>query len=289
MGYSDRVKHPGILNDILFKIVFGTTSGEPTMRALVNALLDLQGADEIVELILLNPISEKQYIEDKGPIFDLKARDSKGRQYNVEVQLRPGVGDYLKRSIYYISRFYSEQMQRGDSYQDLLKTVSISLVDFNLLPDAEEVHSTFLLREKDSGYILSDVLELHYVELRKFKPAKPQELRTRFERWLYFLKFADLYGPEDIDLPDNLRQEEGIAMALESMRRAYAKDPIRELIEAREKAERDELNRLYTAKLEGKFEGKLEGKLEVARNLLAAGLDRETVLRAAGLNESDLP
>ncbi len=28
------------------------------MRALVNALLDLQGADEIVELILLNPISE---------------------------------------------------------------------------------------------------------------------------------------------------------------------------------------------------------------------------------------
>ncbi len=70
-------------------------------------------------------------------------------------------------------------------------------------------------------------------------------------------------------------------MALESMRRAYAKDPIRELIEAREKAERDELNRLYTAKL--------EGKLEVARNLLAAGLDRETVLRAAGLNKNDLP
>lgn len=251
------------------------------MRALVNALLDLQGPDEIVELILLNPISEKQYIEDKGPIFDLKARDSKGRQYNVEVQLRPGVGDYLKRSIYYISRFYSEQMQRGDSYQDLLKTVSISLVDFNLLPDTEEVHSTFLLREKNSGYILSDVLELHYVELRKFKPAKPQELRTRFERWLYFLKFADLYGPEEIDLPDNLQQEEGIVMALESMRRAYAKDPIRELIEAREKAERDELNRLYTAKL--------EGKLEVARNLLAAGLDRETVLRAAGLNKNDLP
>ena len=281
MGYSDRVKHPGILNDILFKIVFGTTSGEPTMKALVNALLDLHGADEIVELILLNPISEKQYIEDKGPIFDLKARDSKGRQYNVEVQLRPGVGDYLKRSIYYISRFYSEQMQRGDSYQDLLKTVSISLVDFNLLPGTEAVHSTFLLREKNSGYLLSDVLELHYVELRKFKPAKPQELRTRFERWLYFLKFADLYGPEDIVLPHNLQQEEGIVMALESMRRAYAKDPIRELIEAREKAERDDLNRLYTAKL--------EGKLEVARNLLAAGLDRETVLRAAGLNESDLP
>ncbi len=67
------------------------------MRALVNALLDLNGPDEIVELIFLNPISEKEYVDDKGPIFDLKARDNQGRQYNVEVQLRPGLGDYLKR------------------------------------------------------------------------------------------------------------------------------------------------------------------------------------------------
>lgn len=82
-------------------------------------------------------------------------------------------------------------------------------------------------------------------------------------------------------------------MALESMRRAYAKDPIRELIEAREKAERDDLNRIYTARLEGKLEGrleeKLEGKLEVARNMLAAGLDRKTVLRTTGLSEDDCP
>lgn len=124
------------------------------MRALVNALLDLRGPDEIVELILLNPISEKEYIDDKGPIFDLKARDSKGRQYNVEVQLRPGVGDYVERSNYYLSKFYSEQIHRGDSYQDLLKTVSISLVDFNLILETEEVHSTFLLREKTTGLLL---------------------------------------------------------------------------------------------------------------------------------------
>ena len=148
------------------------------------------------------------------------------------------------------------------------------------------------MREEITGLVLSDVLELHYVELRKFRPAKPQELRTRFERWLYFLKFADLYGEEDAYLPENLAQEEGIVMALESMRRAYARDPVRELIEAREKAERDELNRLHTARLEGinegKLEGKLEGKVEMARSLLAAGVDRETMLKAAGLSISDL-
>lgn len=224
MSYNERVKHPGILNDILFKIVFGTSSGEPTMRALVNAVLE--------------------------------------------------------RSVYYLSKFYSEQIQRGASYHNLLKTVSISLVDFNLIPETKEIHSTFLLREKTTGLVLSDVLELHYVELKKFKLAKPQELRTRFERWLYFLKFADIYAPEDTVLPDNLAQEEGIAMALESMRRAYAKDPVRELSEAREKAERDELNRLYTAKL--------EGKLEAAQAMLSLGIDLATVCEKLGLRPEDL-
>ena len=117
------VKHPGILNDILFKIVFGTESSEPTLRALLNALLDLNGPQKIVDLALLCPISEKEFIEEKGPILDVKARDDAGRQYNIEVQLSPGIGDYIKRSIYYTSRFYSEQIKRGDSYDNLVKTI----------------------------------------------------------------------------------------------------------------------------------------------------------------------
>lgn len=69
-------------------------------------------------------------------------------------------------------------------------------------------------------------------------------------------------------------------MALESMRRAYAKDPVRELIEAREKAERDELNRIHTAKL--------EGKIEAAKAMLTLGIDLQTVCEKLGLLESEL-
>lgn len=176
-GYSGRVRHPGILNDILFKIVFGTQAGEPILRALVNALLDLEGEHKIVALTLLNPISEKEFIDDKGPILDLKARDQMGRQYNVEVQLSPGLGDYIPRSLYYVSKFFSDQIQRGDSYHQLLKTVSISLLDFDLLPDPERVHSRFLLREKEDGSVLTELLELHYIELRKFRPTSPSNFR----------------------------------------------------------------------------------------------------------------
>lgn len=53
------------------------------------------------------------------------------------------------------------------------------------------------------------------------------------------------------------------------MRSAYAKNPVRELIEGRERAERDELSRIQDARL--------EGKLEVARGLIEAGVDLATV------------
>lgn len=83
-------------------------------------------------------------------------------------------------------------------------------------------------------------------------------LRTRFERWLYFLKFADLFDVDEPALPETLAQEEGIPTAVDSMRKAYARDEVREMIEARVKAERDEISRLHHARQEGRQEGREE-------------------------------
>jgi len=143
---------------------------------------------------------------------------------------------------------------------------------------------------------LLDLLELHYIELRKFSPSKPQELRTRFERWLYFLKFADLYNVDEPSLPTTLAQEEGIPMAINSMRKAYARDEIRELIEAREKAERDEISRLHHARKEGLQEGRQEGRQEglqegfrlAALGMASAGLGREQIAQALGVTDQQL-
>ncbi len=38
----------------------------------------------------------------------------------------------------------------------------------------------------------------------------------------------------------------------------------------------------------GRHEGKLEGKLEVARTMLANGIDRESVMKMTGLTADDL-
>lgn len=135
--YDTQVKHPGLLNDILFKIVFGSRDSEPVLRALLNALLSRTGSETIVSVEILNPGFDKDYVIEKGPVLDVKARDQAGRQYNIEVQLNPGIGDYAARSIFYTTKFFCDQLQRGQPYETLKKTVSISLLDFNLFPERE--------------------------------------------------------------------------------------------------------------------------------------------------------
>jgi predicted transposase/invertase (TIGR01784 family) len=96
------------------------------------------------------------------------------------------------------------------------------------------------------------------------------------------LKFSDLY--EQHDLPAELAREEGISMALESMRRAYANDPIRERILAQEKAERDEQSRLRAAQ----EQGQAEGRAEVAKKMLSAGIDHTTIQACTGLSLEEI-
>jgi predicted transposase/invertase (TIGR01784 family) len=119
----------------------------------------------------------------------------------------------------------------------------------------------------------------------KFQQDKPHALRTPFEKWLHILKFGDLYESGLEILPDTLKEEEGIEMALDGMRKAYASDEVREMIEMRLKAKRDEASRMQHALQTGRQ----EGRLDVARRMLAQGLEREVVMKCTGLGPDELP
>lgn len=84
-------------------------------------------------------------------------------------------------------------------------------------------------------------------------------------------------------------------MALDSMRRARASDEVRELIEARRRAEHELATRLEQATEEGRAaglehgleQGREQGRdaalRETARRLIAAGVDPATVVDTTGL------
>ena len=281
------VRH-SLVNDVIFKIVFGSAENAPILRALLNAILGLSGPDRIQEVQISNPYGEKKRIDEKEIVLDIKARDGEDRRYNVEVQLNREP-NYVERSLHYLARLFSEQVGKGEPYTTIRRTVGISILDFKLFDDRTDLHSTYRLYDTQHSHELTDVLEIHYLELSKFDQYKLHGDRTPLEKWLHILKFGEIYERGLEPLPQQLASEEGIVMALDAMKRAYADDEVREMIEARLKAQSIEATRreVYEAAerraeaAERKAEA-AEHKAEAAeRNAEAAERNAEAVERNA--------
>lgn len=104
---------------------------------------------------------------------------------------------------------------------------------------------------------------------------------------LSLLKFGGLYQAEGPD-PEALTEEEGVEMALESMRRACASEEVREMIELRLKAQHDEASRMEHARRKGLEQGRQEGREEGREEGLERGLQAGLVSAARRMREAEI-
>ncbi|NLI76045.1 MAG: Rpn family recombination-promoting nuclease/putative transposase, partial [Candidatus Riflebacteria bacterium] len=153
-------------DDFVFKYIFGRKSQEPLLAKLLNALLQREGNRQITEVEILNPYNAKETASAKASIVDVKAMDQAGRRFLVEVQVKSRP-DQVARSLFYLSRLFTEQLGGGEPYEDLCQATAVSLLGFRLFRQHSRVQSVFRFREADLGFELSDLLDLHFLELPK--------------------------------------------------------------------------------------------------------------------------
>jgi predicted transposase/invertase (TIGR01784 family) len=125
-------------------------------------------------------------IGDKSSVMDLRAETNNGTKVNIEVQLRE-VGNMDKRSLFYWSREYGKNIQAGDEYDDLPRVITINIVDTEFLP-IDRVHASFhLWEDDDKDYMLTDVMEIHFIDMVKFRRLKEKDIEHNLlHRWLTF-------------------------------------------------------------------------------------------------------
>jgi predicted transposase/invertase (TIGR01784 family) len=98
-----------------------------------------------------------------------------------------------KRSLYYWSRKYSKGIHAGDNYKKLPQVVVINILGAEFLP-IEEVHSSFHLWEDGhKDFMLTDVLEMHFIDMVKFRRLKEKDIEgnTLHRRLAFFDKNTD--------------------------------------------------------------------------------------------------
>ncbi|MEG2017381.1 MAG: Rpn family recombination-promoting nuclease/putative transposase [Clostridium sp.] len=185
-----------------------------------------------------------------------------------------------KRTIYYVSKMINKQLNKGDNYSELNKTITINILDFDYLEE-KIFHSSYRLYEDITKRLLTDVVEIRFIELRKFAKSQ-KDYNNKLHRWLSFL--LDPKGKEI----DTLKNEDNeIREAVNVLYKISGDKGVVDLAELREKAVKDEISRLQGAKAEGILEGKIEEKLAIAKNLLDV-LDDETIATKTGLSVEEV-
>lgn len=195
-------------------------------------------------------------------------------QYNME-----------KRTLFYWSRLFGGQLEKGQDYSELKKTITINILDFKYL-ETNQYHNVYHLREDNVGHILTDVLEVHFIEMPKFIEEE-LNIEDVLHRWLTFL------GEPKEEVLDMLEIKDAKIGKAAKVLHFLSSDPdtVR-LAELREKAIWDEVSRLKGAKAEGIQQGIQQGleqgieqeKKNVARRMLAKGSSIEDIADITGLS-----
>lgn len=269
--------------DFVFKRIFGNEKHPNVLISFLNAVLN--PIDPIQSVELKDTTIEKSHLEDKYSRLDVKAITNKGEHINIEIQLKDEY-NMIKRSLYYWSKLYEGQLENGENYQKLSRTICINLLDFNLL-NHSKFHSVYRLKDCETHEELTDVMELHFIELKKMKEIQHiEEIKSKLEAWIYFINH-----PES-ELVQELEQVEiDIKEAKAELIRLSGDRKERERYEKRRESRLNEVSALAYAEEKGIQRGIEQGieqgakkrNIEIAKNLLDV-LDNETIAVKTGLS-----
>jgi predicted transposase/invertase (TIGR01784 family) len=268
--------------DFAFKALFAPNPD--LLMDLINAFPAFQGENKVINIKILNPEIPKKLSNEKLSILDIKAENEKGEHFLIEMQAFPQ-GSFRKRVLYYWSKVYSRNLEKGKDYDDLKKVYSINFLKESIWKDKPGFLSSFFLMEVDTQIRLTEDLEIHIIELDKFI-VNPLKISTDLDGWVYLLKEShNLKGDEMKTLE---KKSPTLKKAITELKNLSRSPESREIYEARRKAELDYNSGIQGAYRSGLDTGKIEGKLETARMMKSKGASNSLIMEYTGLSEDEL-
>ena len=301
-----------ILNDYVFKQVFGQENDNPILISFLNAMLD--GDINIKHVTILN--SEIPRLSEMGRtiLLDVQAQTDDGTYIDIEVQ-NGYREDLIDRMFIYGTNMvskYSEKATRFDSTICIaIWILNCRVKEFNHFGN-DPIIGEFVFRSKldSSKYLPLKELKIYPIELKKGLDVL--NLSPKKQTWINFLMTSD-----NSSNPVEIKE---VHEAYDKVKDTTASKKYKTYIEAVEKAEKLRLQELLSAKEEaikagvqkgikqgikqginqgkregkeeglkqGKEEGKQEKAKEMARNMLKKGFDITVISEISGLTIEEI-
>ena len=178
------ITHLNRLNDVFFKALLGSEERKTLTLNFINAILNREGNNAFTSITFSDKEIVPPRIEGKLSFLDVLVKMDDGTRVHVEVQVL--MDEYMvNRSLYYWGRIYSRELEKGDLYGDLRPVITINLLDFNQFPQYQTYINTYHITNDDTHDILTNHLEMHFIELKKIHISDIKKLK-RSERWIAY-------------------------------------------------------------------------------------------------------
>ncbi len=308
MGQKPRFANP--TTDIAFKKLFGVQKDSILTMSFLNAILKRQQGERIISLDILDGANFPERIGSKKTFVDVKCADEKNRVYIIEIQVAPE-DDFFDRALYYSSKNISNQLDEGDRYQELDPVIFIGILDFILFKQHKRYLSYHKIKDNESNEISTEKVSFNFVELPKFK-KKLEDITTDTDLWIYFMRKANQLKT----IPERMQKEQPFKKAFDVLERSKWTAEEDEEYEVEIDEERCRKSQFETAISEGLAkglakgleqgleqglkkglqqgleqglqDGKLEEKINIAKNMLAMGLDEKSIALATKLDPAQI-
>ena len=285
-----------LTNDYAFKRLLGSEENKPLLQNFLECILDL-APQEVLGLEFMDKELTKEEFSDKTGILDVKLKLTNGTVIDIEIQASWNAS-FVKRTLFYWAKMYTSDFKAGESYDKLHRCIAINIIaDGFRLNDA--IHSEYLLQEKTAHTTLTDVLEVHFLDLQAAKKAKEEGKavgkRGQLINWLRFIGATNKEERKMIatmsPVLQMLNEKIDVLTLSPTERKLYEsrmklKSDITTISETQFSAGVERGKSLGLA--EGEVRGSRQKALETAHNLLVIGLSIENIAKATGLTVQEV-
>ncbi|MGL4620118.1 MAG: Rpn family recombination-promoting nuclease/putative transposase [Chroococcidiopsis sp.] len=267
--------------DYAFKKIFGSSESKDILISFLNAII-YEGNPTIEDLEIIDPNLPPRVEGLKDSSLDVKAQLADGTLVIIEMQVL-NVESFGQRILYNAAKTYASQLQRGQGYRMLKPVIALTITDFEMFKNSNNLISRFVYKEENSNLPYPDNdLKLVFVELPKFTKTVDQ-LETLADKWIYFMKYAITIT----EIPPVIDSVPEIHQAFDIADRANLSPEEIANIERQEMFIYDQQGTIIKAVKDAERDARQEEKRTIARQLLDR-LDDETISQTTRLSIEDV-
>jgi len=295
--------------DIAFKKIFGNDAHKSILIEFLNEMLELNYPIESVDI--LNSYQPPKFEGLKNTSLDVKAKDSSGREFIVEMQVAKEAW-FSQRAIYYSSKAYANQLSIGENYHKLKPVIFLGILNFDAFKTTHHFSRHLIVNRETNQHDLQD-LEWNFIELKKFTKTE-SELETVADKWIYFIQQAieldhvpenataalklayevaeqhqwtaeelAVYDAQEMEIHRNQNVLETARM--DALEQGLAQGREQGLEQGLEQGREQGLEQ---GREQGLEQGKLAEKYAIAKKLLSKGVDIETICETTDLTQAEI-